>query len=82
MMSLIYLPDLMQILFLIAIYKEARMADIFDIIPEEPEIETDPPEPYHVYVQTDEQGRITAINSSAFVLESWGTEIDRGWGDK
>lgn len=37
---------------------------------------------YHVYVQTDEQGRIIAVNSSAFVLESWGTEIDSGLGDK
>lgn len=37
---------------------------------------------YHVYVQTDEQGRIIAVNSSAFVLESWGTEIDSGFGDK
>lgn len=39
-------------------------------------------EPYHVYVQTDEHGRIIAVNSSAFVLESWGTEIDSGLGDK
>mgnify|MGYP000808692773 CR=1 FL=1 len=38
--------------------------------------------PYHVYVQTDEHGRIIAVNSSAFVPESWGTEIDQGWGDK
>lgn len=38
------------------------MNDIFDIIPEQPEIEMLPPEPYHVYVQTDEQGRIIAIN--------------------
>lgn len=38
--------------------------------------------PYHVYVQTDEQGRITAVNSSAFVEEGWGTEIDSGFGDK
>ena len=37
---------------------------------------------YHVYVQTDEQGRIIAVNSSAFVPESWGTEIDSGFGDK
>ena len=40
------------------------------------------PEPYHVYVQTDEQGRITAVNSSAFVGEDWGTEIDQGYGDQ
>lgn len=38
--------------------------------------------PYHVYVQTDEQGRITAVNSSAFVSADWGTEIDQGYGDK
>ena len=58
------------------------MEDIFAIIPEQPEIEMPPPEPYHVYVQTDEQGRIIAVNSSAFVPESWGTEIDQGGGDK
>lgn len=40
------------------------------------------PEPYHVYVQTDGQGRITAVNSSAFVPDDWGTEIDQGYGDK
>ena len=37
---------------------------------------------YHVYAQTDEAGRITAVNSSAFVPEDWGTEIDSGCGDK
>ena len=37
---------------------------------------------YHVYVQTDEQNRITAVNSSAFVDSDWGTEIDQGYGDK
>lgn len=58
------------------------MNDIFDIIPEQPEIEMPEPEPYHVYVQTDDQGRITAINSSAFVPVEWGTEIDSGFGDK
>lgn len=58
------------------------MKDIFDIIPEEPEIETEPPEPYHVYVQTDGQSRITAVNSSAFVPAEWGAEIDSGFGDK
>ena len=52
------------------------MDDIIDI-PEEIM-----PDPYHVYVQTDEQGRITAVNSSAFVGEDWGTEIDQGYGDK
>ena len=40
------------------------------------------PESYHVYVQADTQGRITAVNSSAFVPEDWGTEIDSGYGDK
>ena len=39
-------------------------------------------EPYIVYVQTDEQGRITAVNSSAFVGADWGTEIDQGYGDQ
>lgn len=39
-------------------------------------------EPYHVYVQTDEQGRIVAVNSSAFVSPEWGSEIDSGLGDK
>ena len=38
--------------------------------------------PYHVYVQTDEQDRITAVNSSAFVSTDYGTEIDHGYGDK
>lgn len=38
--------------------------------------------PYHVYVQTDDQSRITAVNSSAFVPDDWGTEIDQGYGDK
>lgn len=58
------------------------MEDILDIIPEEPEIETEPPEPYHVYVQTDGRGRILSVNSSAFVPAEWGTEIDSGFGDK
>lgn len=40
-------------------------------------------EPYKVYVKTDENGRITAINSSAFLssLDGW-TEIDSGKGDR
>ena len=40
-------------------------------------------EPYKVYVKTDERGRITAINSNAFLssLDDW-TEIDSGYGDK
>lgn len=37
---------------------------------------------YIVYVQTDRHNRITAVNSSAFVRGDWGTEIDRGYGDK
>lgn len=40
------------------------------------------PAPYAVYVQIDTQGRITAVNSSAFVSADWGTEIDQGYGDK
>lgn len=40
------------------------------------------PAPYSVYVQIDTQGRITAVNSSAFVPEDCGTEIDSGYGDK
>lgn len=38
--------------------------------------------PYLVYVQTDERGRITAVNSSAFVSDDWGAEIDQGFGDQ
>ena len=40
-------------------------------------------EPYKVYVKTDNQNRITAINSNAFLssLDGW-TEIDQGYGDK
>lgn len=39
--------------------------------------------PYAVLVRTDEQNRITEINSSAFVADAddW-TKIDEGWGDK
>lgn len=38
--------------------------------------------PYKVYVKTDENGRITAINSDAFLssLEGW-QEIDSGFDD-
>lgn len=54
------------------------MDNIFDV----DEIIMPDPEPYHVYVQTDEQGQITAINSSAFVPAEWGTEIDSGFGDR
>lgn len=39
-------------------------------------------EPYRVYVQTDDAGRITAVNSSAFVSADWGSEIDLGYGDQ
>lgn len=40
-------------------------------------------EPYKVYVKIDNQNRITAINSNAFLssLDGW-TEIDSGFGDK
>lgn len=38
---------------------------------------------YTVYVKTDEQSRITALNSSAFLTDLTGwTEIDSGYGDK
>ena len=53
-----------------------------DEIIETPEEIIPEPDPYHVYVQTDEQGRITAVNSSAFVSADWGTEIDQGYGDQ
>ena len=40
-------------------------------------------QPYIVYVRTDDAGRITAINSSAFLADVTGwTEIDSGYGDK
>lgn len=40
-------------------------------------------QPYGVYVKTDEQGRIIAINSSAFLTDpdSW-TKIDEGYTDR
>ena len=40
-------------------------------------------QPHGVYVQTDEDGRITRINSSAFLpdTEGW-TLIDKGYGDR
>ena len=57
------------------------MENLYEIT-QEPEIEMPEPEPYHVYVQTDEQGRIIAVNSSAFVSAEWGTEIDSGLGDR
>ena len=39
------------------------------------------PEKYSVYVQTDETGLVTAVNSSGFVSDDWGTKIDEGAGD-
>lgn len=39
--------------------------------------------PYVVYVKTDEQNRIIAVNSSAFLTDTEGwTEIDSGYGDR
>ena len=39
--------------------------------------------PYIVYVRADGEGRITSINSSAFLRDADGwTEIDNGWGDQ
>lgn len=43
-------------------------------------------EPYHVYVQTDEQGRITRVEGGYTIsniqnIEEW-TFIDEGYGDK
>ena len=39
--------------------------------------------PYIVYVKTNTDGYITAVNSSAFLTDITGwTEIDRGYGDK
>ena len=38
---------------------------------------------YSVYVKTDEQNNITAVNSSAFLTDATGwTKIDEGAGDK
>lgn len=40
-------------------------------------------QPYIVYVKTDEQNRIQAVNSSAFLIDTNGwIEIDRGFGDR
>lgn len=40
-------------------------------------------EPYIVYAKTDDENRITAVNSSAFLRDTDGwTEIDSGYGDK
>ena len=39
-------------------------------------------QPYKVLVRVDDDGRVVAINSSAFVTDTGGwTEIDSGWGD-
>ena len=40
-------------------------------------------EPYRVFVNVNEDGLVTAVNSSAFLTDptDW-TEIDRGYGDK
>ena len=40
-------------------------------------------QPYGVYVQTDAENRITAVNSDAFLttLDGW-VKIDEGYGDK
>ena len=40
-------------------------------------------QPYKVLVRVDDAGRVLAINSSAFVLDTDGwVEIDSGWGDR
>lgn len=40
-------------------------------------------QPYKVLVRADADGRVVAINSSAFVQDDDGwVEIDTGWGDK
>ncbi len=40
-------------------------------------------QPYGVYIRVDDAGRITAINSSAFLPDTDGwTHIDEGFGDK
>lgn len=40
-------------------------------------------QPYKVLVRVDDAGRVTAINSSAFVQDADGwVEIDSGWGDR
>lgn len=39
--------------------------------------------PHIVYVKTDAANRITVVNSSTFLCDTYGwTEIDRGYGDK
>lgn len=39
-------------------------------------------EPYKVYIQTDSENRVTAINSSAFVDGAGWAQIDEGYTDK
>lgn len=40
-------------------------------------------QPYIVYIKTNEQNRIIAVNSSAFLTEAVGwIEIDRGFSDR
>lgn len=39
-------------------------------------------EPYKVFVLTDAESRVTAINSSAFVDGDGWTQIDEGYGDR
>lgn len=39
-------------------------------------------EPYKVFVLTDAESRVTAINSSAFVSGDGWTQIDEGYGDR
>lgn len=39
-------------------------------------------EPYKVYIQTDSENRVTAINSSAFVDGEGWAQIDEGYTDK
>ena len=40
-------------------------------------------QPYIVYVKPDEENRITAVNSSEFLIDLTGwVEIDRGFGDR
>lgn len=39
-------------------------------------------EPYKVYIQTDGENRVTAINSSAFVDGAGWAQIDEGYTDK
>jgi hypothetical protein len=43
----------------------------------------DPTKPYTVYIRTDEHGRVTGINSDAFLEDTEGWQpIDRGFGDR